>query len=156
MFKGLRNVAVIFIALGISGFILGLSTYFWSEGATTSIQYKTETLIQNGYVGGKGIAVYRGGLASHWQHLSYSYSLGGQEFKNTFIGFFLPVNVHLDVLNSTGNLKSQSEKVFYLKSFPEIAVLQQGFDLRFVLSCIVIGVGLLAFRSQCITWSKNA
>ncbi len=156
MFPTLRNFSWALIFCGVLAFVLGISTFFWSETQGFITKYEVTTLVQNGYVGGNGVSVYRGGLVSHWQRVVYSFNVNGERMESGFIGFFVPVNVLSDRLTLDGTLKSNSVKIYYLKSFPQISVLQQGFDWRVVISCLVIGVGLLAFRNQCIEWVKNA
>lgn len=124
------------ILMVISGVLLvvGLATYLFqgAEGKVVSLdgyEYKEAS-----YSATEGGAYLYSGRQDKWQRITYMYEVEGSRYQNSFIGFWVPVNLEINAS------PPDAIKVYYLPSFPSVSVLVRGLDWR-------LFVGLVAFAA---------
>ena len=90
------------------------------------------------YSATKGGAYLYSGRKDTWQSIKYSYIADKKIYESSFIGFWLPLNLNLEME------PGKSIQVYYLKPFPNIALLIRGSDWRLMLAFLALSASLYA------------
>lgn len=132
--NNLKYSGFFFIISAVLIMLLGLSTYLWKPVKAHVSYYDEKNICIGGYsnVARLGVQQIKSGVCNYVS-VDYHYTLDQKLYSKSFIGFYMPANIHLD---SFGTYKITT--AYYLPFFPEVSVIKRGFGfgLVFVLSFI--------------------
>jgi len=115
--------------------LFGLSTYLWKPINAQVSYYNEKNVCIGGYsnVARPGVQQIKSGVCNYVS-VDYHYTLDQELYSKKFIGFYMPINIHLE---SFGSYKITT--AYYLPFFPEISVIKRGFGFGLVSVLFFIG-----------------
>lgn len=107
--------------------ILGLSTHYWTEVKANINYIEKKNLCVSGYFSNHRYDLnVKNKNYCQFLMINYYYSVDGNLYNSSFIGFFIPINMNID----------PPMKAYYLTFIPEISVLKKGADWLLILALL--------------------
>lgn len=131
----LKYVGYLFIGFAALIVLLGLSTYLWVPINTKVSSLNKKNICIAGYsnVARPGAQQVKSGICNYVS-VDYHYTVNEKFYSKKFIGFYIPVNIHLEPV---GDYKNST--AYYLPMFPEISVIKRGFGWALTLILLFLG-----------------
>jgi hypothetical protein len=128
--------------------LLGLSTYLWKPVNVHVSYYNEKNICISGYsnVARPGVRQIKSGVCNYVS-VDYHYTLDQKLYSKSFIGFYMPINIHLE---SFGSYKTTT--AYYLPFFPGISVIKRGFGFGLVFVLSFIGYFCLLARKTILNY----
>ncbi len=147
----LKYSGLFFIISAVLIILLGLSTYLWKPIDAQVSYYSKNNICIGGYsnVSHPRVQQIKSGICNYIS-IDYHYTLHQKLYSKKFIGFYLPINVYLELVEPYKKIT-----VYYLPFFPDVSVIKRGVGFGLTSILFFIGYFCLLVRKKLLNLSTE-